>query len=105
MSSGRSAGLFVTGAWLAIGGSALGCVGIASMSTSSASIYSSGPDGFSVFLTLLSAAAAVIGSILIAIALYRALAKIDALVALPARPQAQQWQGQYPQPPQTFPWR
>jgi hypothetical protein len=98
----RSAGLFVTGAWLAIGGSALGCVGIASMGSSSTSLYSSGPDGFSILLTLLSVAAAIVGCILIAIAMYRALCKIDALVAPPTQPQAAQWQGQYlpPRAPQ-----
>lgn len=96
----RSAGLFVTGAWLAIGGSAVGFVGIASMSSSSASIYSSGPDAFSVLLTLLSAAAAMAGCVLISIAVYRALSKIDALAIPSPHLQAAQWQPQYP-PPQA----
>lgn len=100
----RSAGLFVTGAWLAIGGSAVGFVGIASMSSSSASIYSSGPDAFSVLLTLLSAGAAIAGCVLISIAVYRALSKIDALVVPAAQHQPAQWQGQYP-PPQASPGR
>lgn len=96
MSFSRSSGLFVTGAWLAIGGSALSFVGIAAMGNYSDSLYSSGPDGFSVLLPLVAAAAAVAGSVLIAIAIYRALAKIDAMAIPSVQPQMPQWQGHYP---------
>jgi hypothetical protein len=96
----RSAGLFVTGAWLAIGGSAVSLVGIASMNSSSSSPYSSAPDGFSVMLTLLAAAAAIAGSVLIAVAMYRALCKIDAMVVPATQPQAAAWRGQH-LPPQA----
>lgn len=99
----RSAGLFLTGAWLAIGGAAVGCVGIASMGTSSSSIYSSGPDGFSVLLMLLSGAASIVGFVLIAVAMYRALCKIDALMIPAAQPQTVYGQGYYP--PQQAPYR
>ncbi len=81
----------------------MGCVGVVSMSSSSTSIYSSGPDGFSVLLTLLSAAAAIAGSVLMAVALYRALCKIDALMIQLPQPQPTQWHGQYPQLPQALP--
>lgn len=105
MRSDRSAGLFLTGAWLAIGGAAVGCVGIASMGTSSSSIYSSGPDAFSVLLMLLSGAASIVGFVLIAVAMYRALCKIDALMIPSLQPQSTVWQGQSPQPPQALPGR
>lgn len=65
----RSAGIFVTGVWLTIGGPLLGWLGMAALTSSSA-------GGL---FALVGVAAGVAGSICIAVAFYRALSKIDAL--------------------------
>ncbi len=83
----RSAGIFVTGVWLTIGGPVLGWLGMAAMTSSS----------IGGLFALIGGAAGIAGSICIAVAIYRALSKIDAL-HVPAHPQ-QHAPNQMPYPP------
>ncbi|MDR6439095.1 hypothetical protein J2790_004270 [Paenarthrobacter nicotinovorans] len=103
----RSAGLFLTGFWLSIGGTVVGWLGAMTAISSSNSYFSSGPDAGSVFAMLLGGAAGVAGFICLAVAAHRALYKIDALyvpvkmdgVYVPAPQQYAQNQSPYPYPP------
>lgn len=74
----RSAGIFLAGFFMSLGGYIFGIVG-ASSAASSSGYYSSGPNGGAVLLAIVGFLVAVAGSILILVAVYRAFVKIDAL--------------------------
>ncbi|YCK81232.1 hypothetical protein M1D89_19505 [Arthrobacter sp. D3-18] len=75
----RSAGLFLLGFWLAFGGAVVTWFGAMTAISSSNSYFSDGPSGGSVFAMFLGGAAGLAGFICLALAVHRALSKIDAL--------------------------
>jgi hypothetical protein len=83
----ESAGLFLGGVWLTIGGGVIGVIAsmVAAASVETYRYYSSGPNGMAVTFAVMGYLAGLAGVIMVCMAAYRALRRIDAMqVSQPA---------------------